>query len=78
MVDFRITYTLSMQNQPPKSPPDFIGMYHSLGGLHEAWLRGTTGKRLHIYIVRHIFRIHHRIYDWIGRSVLLPLIFLLR
>ncbi len=45
MVDFRITYTLSMQNQPPKSPLS--------GGLHAAWLRGTTGKRLHIYIVHH-------------------------
>ena len=57
MVNFRITYTLSIHNQPPKSPnplnPPCQGDLGNSGGLHEAAIRGTIGERLHIYIVHH-------------------------
>ena len=45
MVNPIITYTLSIYNQPPKSPLS--------GGLDEASISDTIGERLHIYIVHH-------------------------
>ena len=52
MVNSIMTYTLSIHNQPPKSPnplnPPCQGDF-----IHEASIRGTIGERLHIYIVHH-------------------------